>query len=647
MILKTPSSAFVQKDICKMANDIQVQTQGRIHEKPMPIVIVGHVDHGKSTLVGRLLHETNTLPEGKIAEIEAMCARRDVEFEWSFVLDALQVERDQGITLDTTRIWFKSENRNYMLIDAPGHKEFLKNMVTGAANAEGALLVIDAYEGVSEQTKKHAYLLSLLGVEQVVVAINKMDKVDYAEDHFNRVERDIREYLDGIGVTPRSVVPLSARDGAGITSFGDEMPWYSGPSILGVFDTFQPRAALTDSPLRLPVQDVYRHGEERIIVGRIESGELRVGQTVRFAPSGQEAKIQSFEDWNAKTAPLQAKAGQSIAVTLDDDLFIERGEVMTATSDRPMEVHHISGRLFWLVSSPLEYGASLKFKIGAAVHDVVVQSIDRKIDVGELEDGEGEKIEKNEIAEITLKSHKPIVVDLYRDNPQTGRGVLIKDGQIVGGLIIQEDAVSAARNLTRVAHAVTRDERSDANGHQGGVLWMTGLSGAGKSTIAMDLERRLYERKWQVFTIDGDNFRHGLSHDLGFSPEDRAENIRRASEVAKLMAQSGTLVLATFITPLRSDRDIARQVIGDDFYEVHIHADLDVCESRDPKGLYVRARAGEIPEFTGISAPYEEPINPDLKIDSGRVSVARAVAQLVEYADQTFTADTQVLRAAS
>ncbi len=630
-----------------MPNQTNIQTLTRIHARPMPIVIVGHVDHGKSTLVGRLLHETNTLPDGKIAEIEAMCERRGTPFEWSFVLDALQVERDQGITLDTTRIWFKSETRGYVLIDAPGHKEFLKNMVTGAAGAEGALLVIDAAEGVSEQTKKHAYLLSLLGVEQVVVAINKMDTVDYSQAHFDQVEHEIRDYLGNIGVTPRHVIPLSAREGAGVTTYGDIMSWYEGPSILGVFDTFQPRTALTDHPLRLPVQDVYRHGDERIIVGRIESGTLRVGQTVRFAPSGQEAKIQSFEGWNSKTARLQAEAGHSVAVTLDDDLFIERGEVMTATNDRPMEVKQIAGRLFWLVSGPLESGASLKFKIGSAVHDVQVQSIERKIDVGNLSDSDGNKIEKNEIGEVILKSRKPIVVDLYRDIPQTGRGVLIKDGQIVGGLIVQEDAVSAARNLTRVAHTVTSDERALSNGHQGGVLWMTGLSGAGKSTIAMDLERRLYERNWQVFTIDGDNFRHGLSHDLGFSPEDRAENIRRASEVAKLMAQSGTLVLATFISPLRSDREIARKVIGDDFYEVHIHADLEVCESRDPKGLYVRARAGEIPEFTGISAPYEEPGQPEFRIDSGRVPVAKAVAQLIEYADETFTTGVEGLRAAS
>ncbi len=615
--------------------------------RPMPVVIVGHVDHGKSTFVGRLLHETNSLPDGKFNEIQDMCKRRGVEFEWSFVMDALQVERDQGITLDTTRIWFSSDQRGYVIIDAPGHKEFLKNMITGAANAEAALLVIDASEGVSEQTRRHAYLLSLLGIEQVIVAVNKMDIVNFSELRFNQIEADIRTYLEKTGIQPNQVIPVSARQGEGVVTVGRQLSWYGGPSVLEAFDQLTPRPGLTARPLRFPVQDIYKAGDKRIIVGRIESGQLRVGQQVRFAPSGQEAIVRSIETWNEKTPRLQAEAGRSVAITLNDELFIERGEVLTETMDRPLETNTICVRMFWLGSTSLVVGADLKLKIGTATHNVRVQSIERKIDVDSLSGQDAEEIGRHEIAEVTLQSRSLIVADLYTENPSVGRGVVIKQHEIAGGVIVQEDAVSAERNLTRVAHAVTRDERALGLGHQGGVLWMTGLSGAGKSTIAMALERRLYERRWQVFTIDGDNFRHGLSCDLGFSPGDRAENIRRAAEVAKLMAQSGTLVLATFISPLRSDRDIARRVIGEDFHEIFIDADLDVCELRDPKGLYVRARAGEIPQFTGISAPYEAPLAPDLRIESGAVSVSSSVAYLTEYADHKFTDHKNALRVAS
>ena len=606
-------------------------------QPPLPIVIVGHVDHGKSTLVGRLLHDTGSLPEGKVAELKAQSERRGETFEWSFLMDAFQVERDQGITLDTTRIWFKTAKRDFVIIDAPGHKQFLKNMVTGAANADAALLVIDAAEGLSEQTRRHAYLLHLLGIEEVVVVVNKMDLVGYDRARFEEVAQEARHYLERIGIAPQAILPVSARAGDNLAGRSDAMAWWKGPILTEALDDFRPRLPVDDRPLRLPIQDVYRDGDSRIFVGRIETGRLRIGDVLEFSPGGRRAGVASLEGWN-KPPALSASAGQSVAFTLDDDVFVERGQVAAYPEGLPREAKQLLVRLFWLDREPLREGERLHLRLATASHAVTVESVRNVIDVETLERREAEEVQGNEVAEIVLRSPTPIWFDRAADNPTTGRAVLAREHRLVGGCIITgEHSVAAERaNITPVAQSVGREEVARANGHWGGVLWLTGLSGAGKSTLAMGLRRRLFERGRQVFVLDGDNLRHGLNSDLGFAPEDRAENIRRAAEVARLFSDAGAITIVALISPTRADRDHARRIVGDGFQEVYVRASLETCERRDPKGLYAKARAGKIAEFTGISAPYEEPEAPDLVIDTEAAGQEAALGRLLDLVERRF-----------
>ncbi|MBP2227336.1 adenylyl-sulfate kinase [Azospirillum agricola] len=600
------------------------------------IVIVGHVDHGKSTLIGRLLNDTGSLPDGKVEQVQEMSRKRGMPFEWAFVMDALQAERDQGITIDTTQIHFKTAQRPYVIIDAPGHTEFLKNMVTGASQADAALLVIDAGEGALEQSRRHAYLLHLLGVRQVAVVINKMDRVEFSQARYETVAHEIKEYLAELGLFPKAVIPISARNGDNIVARNTEQArWYLGPTVIEQLDSFRPQQTSPDQPLRFPLQDVYKPDDRRILAGRVESGRLRVGDTLRFAPTGASAKVVSIEAWNHPETVLSAQAGQSIGVTLDKRIFAERGHVAYHEDSAPVLTHRLSVRLFWLVSEPMQVGRTYTLKIATAEHRVTVEQVTAVINVEDLTSTPGKAVHRNEVAEVVLRSRSPIAVDLAAELPRTGRGVLLDGHDVVGGCLVVEAEDSATANITEVSHTVSAEERSAANGHRGGILWLTGLSGAGKSTLAMALERALFDRGWQTFVLDGDNVRNGLNAGLGFSPDDRAENIRRVAETAKLFADAGMVVIASLISPLRDDRARARVIGGDRFHEVHVAADLATCEERDPKGLYKKARAGEIAEFTGVSAPYEAPEQPELVIDTAALSRSEALAHLLDYVDET------------
>ena len=612
-------------------------------------VIVGHVDHGKSTLVGRLFYDTGSLPEGKYEAIKAMCERRGMPFEWAFLMDALQAERDQGITIDTSQIWFKTAKRDYVIIDAPGHKEFLKNMVTGAAASDAAVLLIDAEEGVREQSRRHGYLLHLLGVRQVAVVVNKMDLVGHDRDRFEQVEREYNEYLSGIGVTPTYFIPVSARNGDNIANRSTEMAWYDGPTVLEALDHFQIVTQPDDLPLRMPVQDVYKFDQRRIIAGRIETGVIRVGDTLMFSPSNKTARVESIEAWNVPHAPIKARAGQCVGVTLDEQIFVERGEVISHEQHAPIESDVFRARLFWLGRKPLTIGKTYKLKLNTLDATVTVQSIEMVIDTGDLSTAPADRVERNAVAELTLRSDRMLALDAFTDAPRTGRFVLVDDYDIAGGGIISMEGYADQRalrtvratNIQRVEHDVSEEARSRRNGHLGGVLWFTGLSGAGKSTLAVAVEQRLFNLGYQTYVLDGDNVRGGLCADLGFSPEERAENIRRVGEVSALMGRAGLITLTAFISPYRSDRDRARAAAGGTFHEIYIKADVEACEQRDPKGLYRKARAGEIPDFTGISAPYEAPDSPELVVDTVNNDVSSCVDLIVDYVRANMVLDTQ------
>ncbi len=616
---------------------------GQSTTKPLRVVIVGHVDHGKSTLIGRLLYDTNSLPEGKFEELEQICKRRGTAaMEWSFVLDAFQAERDQNITIDTTQIWFSTQARDYVIIDAPGHREFLKNMVSGAAAADAAILVVDASEGVREQTKRHAYLLSLLGLQQIAVVINKMDMVKFDPEAFEDVVHQVKDYLASIGLTASHIVPISARHGDMIASREANMGWYNGKTLTEVLDSFELARSPVALPLRFPVQDVYRSENERIIVGRVETGIMRKGDKIFFSPTNETATITALKVWPDDPSKVEAKAGEVIGITLDQRIFVERGHIGSHDKNPPMLSNVFRANIFWLASNPLKVGNS--YKVRYATHEamVTVQSINRVINTDDLaQENSAAEVPRNAVAEITLRARDLLPLDPYGDNARMGRIVMYEGYDVAGGGSVSMEGYADQRrlaapksaNIYEVEHLLSYDVRAQRNGYAGGVFWFTGLSGAGKSTIAMAVEKALFEKGYHTYVLDGDNVRHGLCSDLGFSPKDRAENIRRVGEVAALMAEAGQIVITSFISPYRADRDRARQAAPARFHEIHVKADLATCEARDPKGLYKKARAGKIPEFTGIDSPYEPPENPEIVVDTQNSDIETCVQQVLRYVE--------------
>lgn len=595
------------------------------------IVIVGHVDHGKSTLVGRLLHETGSLPEGKLEMLKAVSARRGMPFEWSFLLDALQTERDQGITIDTTQIRFRTGSRDIVLIDAPGHAEFLRNMITGASQADGALLIIDALEGVRDQTRRHGYLLHLLGVKQVAVVVNKMDRVDFSAARFTAIADEISSHLEGLGITPSALIPISARDGDGVAKRTKRVSWYKGPTVVEALDALEPARPLEQLALRLPVQAIYKFDDRRIVTGRVESGQLTVGDEIVIMPAGKVARIKSLEGWPAGPISGSQGAGQSVGVTLDRELFVERGDVIAHVGSSPREARRIRARIFWLHDKPLTTGASILVRLGTRESRASIVAIEKAVDPGELASVENKSIARNHVGEIEISLAQPVAADPYADNPRTGRLVIEIDGRIAGGGLVlwagaEQRAIRA--EIVPVESALRSDERSARYRHRGAVLWLTGLPGSGKSTLARALERKLFSNGGSPVLLDGDTLRAGLNSDLGFSAADRRENIRRLAEVAAHLARNGQIAIVAAVSPSREDRAAARRIADDSFREIYVATPAEVCESRDPKGHYAKARAGTLPAFTGISGDYEPPTDSELTIDTSLRSVTEATDEI-------------------
>lgn len=595
------------------------------------IVIVGHVDHGKSTLVGRLLHETGSLPDGKLEMLKAVSERRGMPFEWSFLLDALQTERDQGITIDTTQIRFKTPSRDIVLIDAPGHAEFLRNMITGASQADAAVLIIDALEGVRDQTRRHGYLLHLLGVRQVAVVINKMDRVGYAQTRFDEISAEIFAHLTGLGVKPVAVIPISARDGDGVTTRTPNIGWYTGATVVEALDGLDPARPMTSLPLRLPIQAIYKFDDRRIVAGRIEAGQLSTGDEIVIMPAGKIAKIKSVESWPLTPVAGPQGAGRSVGITLDRELFVERGDIISHVGTAPRDTRRLRARIFWLHDVPLAKGAQILVRLGAKETRATVVAIDKAVDPGELASIQTDSIKRNHVGEIDLALAQPLAADPYTENPRTGRLVIEVAGRIAGGgLVLSVDAGERAIpvDIVPVESALRTDERSARYGHNGAVLWLTGLPGSGKSTIAQTLERKLFSRGGSPIFLDGDTLRAGLNGDLGFTPKDRTENIRRLAEVASHLARNGHIAIVAAVSPSADDRAQARRIADNAFREIFVATPREVCESRDPKGHYAKARAGTLTNFTGTGNDYEKPAAAELVIDTTDRSASDAADEI-------------------
>jgi len=602
------------------------------------VVTVGHVDHGKSTLIGRLIYDLGQVQDGKYEELKKVTKKRGMGFEWAFLLDALQTERNQGITIDTTQIFFKTKKRNYIFIDAPGHKEFLRNMITGASSADLAILIVDVEEGIQEQTKKHGYLLKLLGITDVVVVFNKMDKIKFDEQKFLEVKVKLDNFLNKIGVVVNNIIPVSATSGENINNKSTKMNWYKGLNLVQAIDDYEVKKELSSLPFRMPIQDIYKFDDKRIIVGKIESGTLSNKDKLLFSPSNSVATIKTIETWPKNKRDV-FQAGECIGIVLNEKNFLEKGDVISHNANPPNLVNTFEANIFWLSEQKINLSKKYILKLATSEHKITFKKILKVIDTESLDKKEKNIVKKNDVAEVVINSLSLVTADNFALNPKLGRFSIVDNYSVVGGGIInlkdypnQRNFINKPnKNIIPFDFSITETDRTSRLEHRPGIIWFTGLSGSGKSTIAREIEKRLFFKGYNVFVLDGDNLRQGLNKDLSFSPEDRTENIRRTAEVASLFSYAGFLVIISLISPYRSERKKARSIRPEIFREIYIKSSLEKCIERDTKGLYAKAKKGMIENFTGISAPYEKPESPDLVLDTQKNNIKDTVGLLENY----------------
>jgi len=533
------------------------------------VVFVGHVDHGKSTLLGRIYADTGSIPEGHVEKVRKICEQQGKVFEYAFLFDAFIEEQEQGITIDTARTFFNWKNREYIIIDAPGHKEFLKNMISGAARADAAILVIDAAEGIRAQSRQHGYMLSLLGIRQVSVVVNKMDLIDYDEATFRKIESDFSEYLKKLDVSPKHVIPASAREGGGVVERSGQMSWYDGPTVLEALERFEKLPPREDLPLRFPVQDIYKFDERRIIAGRVAAGIVKIGDRLVFSPSNKTAVVNSIEAFNVPIPPTSAAAGQSAGFTLDEQIFIERGEIASLTEDPPDVSALFKANVFWMGDAPLREGETYEIRLATREMEMQVTSIHGIMDAETLGNtpASGE-IPRYAVAEVTIQTKHPIAFDRYADNQNTGRFVIVDGYEISGGGIIVEpleEDLQEFRQEARLREFLWRkgevrlNERIKRSGHNPGLILFTGEKGTGKARLGRKLERRLFSSGKQVTLLDAKNIQLSLGKDL--SESDKLEMVRRFSEVAQILLRSGMIVVSTTNTFALADHQPIRELV--------------------------------------------------------------------------------------
>lgn len=593
------------------------------------VVVVGHVDHGKSTLLGRLLSDTGHLRDDKVAYVKNICASKGIDLEPAFFLDALEEEQAQGISIDTTCINFEWNNERFLLIDAPGHIDFLKNMASGASKADYGVLVIDVQEGIRAQTKRHLRVLGILGISNVIVVLNKMDRVGYNQDDFEGVAAAAREMIEQENVNCTAVVPMSAYRGENVMSVSSKMPWYTGKSLLELIYDLCVNPAEVDqpesAPFRMVLQDIYKFDDRRYFAGRVLSGQITPNTDVMFSPSGKLARIASIDTWPSSALSV-AGPGLSVGITLTDQMFVERGEVLTLPDQLPAVDTHIPARLVWMSSVPFDSRATYLMKLGT-------KQVKCRVEI--KGDGTDEVVEpvtsvltKGDFADVLIKAATPVAFERTLKKQALNKLVLCTEYETVAAGVIDTRVAPALRTITVDPNVhlekgyLERKEREARQQHKGAVLWLTGLSGAGKSTLAKALERSLFAQGCNVAVLDADNMRLGLCADLGFTPEDRSENVRRLAHVAKLMMEGGAICIVAVISPYERDREIANTIIGHaDFSEIFVYCPLELCQKRDPKGLYKRVANGQIESFTGFDLPYQPPRKPDLRIDTSCMAV--------------------------
>lgn len=549
------------------------------------IVVVGHVDHGKSTLIGRLLFDTDSLPKGAIEKVKRISKEKGKEFEYAYLLDAFEEEQKQGITIDTTRLQFKTGKRDYVIIDAPGHKEFLKNMVSGAASAEAAILMVDAKEGIKEQSKRHGYILSLLGIEKVYVAVNKMDLVDYSEEKYEEIKNDFNRFLNTLGVYPLNYIPVSAINGENIATKSDKTPWYKGESILESIDSLEKAKGVEEKPLRFPVQDIYKFDHRRIIAGRIESGSLSVGDEIVILPSNKTTRVKTIENWVEKDKKDTVYAGMSVGITVEDEFFYNRGDIISHKDSIPVVTDTFKGNLFWLGKDDLVKNKKYKLKLATLEIECSIEKIDRVIDASSLKTIEdAERVQKNDVGEITIKTKQPIALDEFVNIESTGRFVIVDDLDVSGGgIVTKASSFEIEKKIQAVdgkiypvrERLVSYEDREKRLGTKAKVIWLAGKMGCGKREIAVHLEKELFDQGKSVYYLD---------YDQVATDREGSSGIREITRIANILKQSGNIVIVTSNYLLIEEKEYIKSEIGREYFtEVYVEAPESVRQERIPE----------------------------------------------------------------
>jgi bifunctional enzyme CysN/CysC len=616
-----------------VAADIDAYLQQHQHKSMLRFITCGSVDDGKSTLIGRLLYDSKMVFEDQLAALDSDSKKLGTQgdnLDFALLLDGLAAEREQGITIDVAYRFFSTDTRKFIVADTPGHEQYTRNMVTGASTADLAVILLDARKGLLTQTRRHSYLCALMGIRHVVLAVNKMDLVGWSRDVFDAITDEYRAFAARIGLTDVTALPICALNGDNVAAASESAPWYRGSTLMQMLESVDiDEERRADGPLRMPVQWVNRPNPDfRGFAGLIVGGRVRPGDMVRIAPTG---KLTSVARIVTKDGDLpQAAAGQSVTLTLSDEVDCSRGDVISSADDAPEAADQFETTLIWMTEDHLLPGRPYWLKLGAKRVSAQITDIKYKINVNTLEHLAGKVLELNEIAVCNISLDQPVAFDAYRANQDLGGFILIdkvNNATVAAGLI--HFALRRAQNVHWQKLDVTRESRARIKGQSPAIVWFTGLSGAGKSTIANLVEKRLHAMGRHTVLLDGDNIRHGLNRDLGFTDADRVENIRRVAEVARLMADAGLIVLVSFISPFRAERRTARDLMPvGEFFEVFVDATLEEVEKRDIKGLYKKARAGQLKNFTGIDSPYEAPENPEIHIDTAKIDAA-AAAELI------------------
>ena len=595
-------------------------------------ITCGSVDDGKSTLIGRLLHESKSLLDDQLAALEGDSRRFGTQgdaLDFALLLDGLGAEREQGITIDVAYRFFATEKRKFIVADTPGHEQYTRNMVTGASTADLAVILVDARKGILTQTRRHSYLVSLVGIRHVVLAVNKLDLVGWSREAFEAIERDYRAFAARLGIEQVTSIPLSALHGDNLGAASENTPWYRGPNLLQHLEQVD-IGAHAEGPLRMPVQWVNRPDLDfRGYSGRILGGRVQPGDAIRVLPSGKQSTVTRVVTYDGDLA--NAGAGQSVTLTLADEIDISRGDVICAAEDPAGLADQFEATVVWMADAAMLPGRPYLVKLGATTLGASLGQPKYVVDVNSLDHLAAKTLELNGIGVCNLTLDRAVAFDPYAQNRDMGSFIVIDryTNQTVGAGLLHF-ALRRSQNIHWQAVEVDKQARTRQNGHKPCVLWLTGLSGSGKSTIANIVERQLHALGARTYLLDGDNVRHGLSKDLGFTDADRVENIRRIGEVARLMVDAGLIVLTAFISPFRSERRLARGMVADgEFFEIFVDTPLAIVEQRDPKGLYKKARRGELKNFTGIDSPYEVPEAPELHVDTTRQSPEESATAIV------------------